>query len=196
MRYDSHSEGDYGDAVCVFRIKPGGPFYSQFHGRVEVIRIDGKRRIKSPRDAKQWARAKFLELRDYKDRGQTRRMFEEDAAPRSYVPLKSQPEDLYFVQCETTCRIKIGIAVDAQKRLRHLQTGSPTRLRVVAVIPGGAMGEVLHHRRFDDDHLHGEWFELSEELLAYINEVRGQTKEECADVLVPPNGPKKTDWDA
>lgn len=75
---------------------------------------------------------------------------------------------IYFVQGETTKRIKIGFTVNVTKRLMDMQQGSPDRLTLlwcyIAVIPH----ESELHRHFARWRVHGEWFEPHESLLRYI----------------------------
>jgi hypothetical protein len=54
--------------------------------------------------------------------------------------------------------IKLGRALHPEARLRDLQTGSPTELRILGVIPGGAAIETLLHEAFQGHHLRGEWY--------------------------------------
>jgi Meiotically up-regulated gene 113 len=71
---------------------------------------------------------------------------------------------IYFVQAVDGGPIKIGIAVDVDRRLRQLQTGSPVRLRVTRTMTGGAEKEVALHQRFKSNQLWGEWFAATPEL--------------------------------
>jgi hypothetical protein len=58
--------------------------------------------------------------------------------------------------------IKIGVAVDPQKRLNGLQTGNPRQLRLLGTVPGGTSLERGLHACFQARHVHGEWFRLTE----------------------------------
>jgi hypothetical protein len=75
----------------------------------------------------------------------------------------------YFIQSENGGNIKIGrTSQDPLKRLANLQTGSPTKLRIVGLIKGDKEEEL--HKRFDQYRVHGEWFSASDCLLDYIEE--------------------------
>jgi hypothetical protein len=65
---------------------------------------------------------------------------------------------VYFVFCETTQRIKCGLAANPVGRLRELQVGSPTRLRLLGSVGGGLQRERRLHRLLAAHHVHGEWF--------------------------------------
>ena len=79
---------------------------------------------------------------------------------------------VYFVEAVESKRIKIGFAHDVDVRVKLLQTGSPERLRVLAVIHSApASHERELHERFADARLHGEWFAPADALLAFIRHV-------------------------
>lgn len=76
---------------------------------------------------------------------------------------------VYYIACTETKRIKIGFTQGkVEKRLAALQTGSPTKLTVVAVHPGSDDDERRFHNRHSSKRLHGEWFEMDEELFIHI----------------------------
>lgn len=76
---------------------------------------------------------------------------------------------VYFIQAMGGGPIKIGSAADVTGRLQMLQTGSPVRLQVLAVIPGAdECGEFALHAQFAESRLHGEWFQPTPELLDVI----------------------------
>lgn len=76
---------------------------------------------------------------------------------------------VYFVQAVGGGPIKIGYAADVPARIDRLQTGSPTPLRVLAVIPGaGRSVETALHHRFRAVRSHGEWFHPVVELTDFI----------------------------
>lgn len=59
-------------------------------------------------------------------------------------------------------QVKIGYAVDPERRLRQLQTGSPHRLELRrTVCPATMAQEAELHRRFAAYRDHGEWFRLT-----------------------------------
>lgn len=61
--------------------------------------------------------------------------------------------------------VKIGTTGNVWHRMAQL--GHP---ELLGVVPGAYTVEREHHRRFADDHVHGEVFHASDQLLAYIEE--------------------------
>lgn len=78
---------------------------------------------------------------------------------------------VYFIQAQDSLAIKIGYAVDVEKRLAVLQTGCPEELVVVGMTQGTVADEKALHAKFNLDHIRGEWFRASDELVKYILEV-------------------------
>jgi len=69
---------------------------------------------------------------------------------------------VYCIHDKTTKRSKIGVAADPEARLRRLQTGCPTRLKLVDYFAGGRYVERAflhnyHHRRVFMHHRVSEW---------------------------------------
>lgn len=80
-----------------------------------------------------------------------------------------KPGWVYFIACSETKRCKIGYTrSDVNRRMKGLQTGAAGELCMIAKHPGTPETERAIHARFADQRLHGEWFEMSEELFAYI----------------------------
>lgn len=75
---------------------------------------------------------------------------------------------IYFVQGQRTGMIKIGHSDVVKTRLTTLRTGSPERLRVLALMDGTRHDEQELHRRFAAHRSHGEWFHPRDELLLFI----------------------------
>jgi len=73
---------------------------------------------------------------------------------------------VYFIKAGNV--VKIGIAANADKRLRELQTANPHRLELLGTITGGRSKEMELHERFHHLRLSGEWFTASAELLEYV----------------------------
>lgn len=75
---------------------------------------------------------------------------------------------VYFI-ADGTGHVKIGISNDVPARMAQLQTGNPTRLRLLAVCPGGEPLERQLHQQFAHVRAEGEWFQLTSELQALIS---------------------------
>lgn len=77
---------------------------------------------------------------------------------------------VYYIACPDTLRLKIGFTKgDPVARLRALRTGSPTEIRLMAVHAGTIDDEQTIHRYFDEQRLHGEWFEVDEALFEFMS---------------------------
>lgn len=83
---------------------------------------------------------------------------------------------VYFIQGIGGGPIKIGTSKDPRKRLAALQSGSPVALRLLAAIEGDERLEADLHVAFDDDRLHGEWFNNSENLVAFLGRILAESK--------------------
>jgi hypothetical protein len=89
--------------------------------------------------------------------------------PPAIAPWPSDP-GVYFVLAGD--RIKIGKAARVGQRLRELQTGSPQKLVLVAVAPGGLAEEAELHERFAAHRIQGEWFYLCPAVAEYAAKLR------------------------
>jgi Meiotically up-regulated gene 113 len=76
---------------------------------------------------------------------------------------------IYFVSDGTL--IKIGRAVNVQKRLQSMQTASVNRLTVLATLLAHISIERLIHRRFKEHRVSGEWFRPNSSLETFIGRI-------------------------
>lgn len=76
----------------------------------------------------------------------------------------------YAIQSERGGPIKLGLATDPQRRLSHLQTSHHEPLVILATWPGDGASEAAAHERWRHLRIRGEWFDPSEDLLAWIHE--------------------------
>lgn len=80
---------------------------------------------------------------------------------------------VYFIRSGARGPIKIGTTIHApHSRARGLQTGNPEELHVIAAVRGGPELEARLHGRFATSHLRGEWFNPTQELVAFIEGIR------------------------
>jgi len=84
-------------------------------------------------------------------------------------------EKVYFIGSEMG-QIKIGMALNPEKRLRGLQTSHPAKLTILATCDGGHAQEHAYHQMFASHRLHGEWFERHPDILAEIDHLNSQRK--------------------
>ena len=78
----------------------------------------------------------------------------------------------YIVEAIGTGTVKIGKAVDINKRLSGLQTGSPVELRVAASINEDIESD-LHHKHAKA-RIRGEWFEITPDIVSLVNRLGGK----------------------
>lgn len=71
--------------------------------------------------------------------------------------------------------IKIGVAIDPQKRLSEIQVGNPLKLELLASVPGDQNTERLLHRKFSAHRMSGEWFSPEPELLEVAKKMQSGT---------------------
>lgn len=103
---------------------------------------------------------------------------------RAFAQLFNIPDDIacgpsrtgavYFIESVGLERIKIGFAGEPEKRLRQLQTGSSSPLRLIGCIPGGQHLEAKLHNDFAHLRLDGEWFLATQELRGFIEMELGE----------------------
>ena len=82
----------------------------------------------------------------------------------------------YFIECERTGLIKIGVSEKPWGRLSKIQSDNPGELVMLAIVAKGEDYERAMHRLFERDHVRGEWFEKSTALTAYIDSLPDAVK--------------------
>lgn len=82
------------------------------------------------------------------------------------------PKVYFLADAQKPKFVKIGVAVDPQRRLFELQTGNPHTLEIKATTNGGYHLESALHRAFKDEWHKGEWYVLTPRLAAVINELQ------------------------
>lgn len=81
---------------------------------------------------------------------------------------------VYFIQSGQG-PIKIGMAVDVEKRRKSLQTAHPFPLTVLATTTGGGEQEKAYHERFKVHRKEGEWFAPHPDILTEVDRLNAQT---------------------
>ena len=79
---------------------------------------------------------------------------------------------VYFIASDDLLRVKIGTTDGLDRRRADLQRCCPSPLLLLAEIDGGYAVEATLHQRFADARLHGEWFQVTEDLAALIYDVQ------------------------
>lgn len=75
------------------------------------------------------------------------------------ILLERKGDFLYFIQAKGSGRIKIGRSKNPQRRLKTLQTGNASQLKMVANLDGLGWREKDLHNTLKKWRLKGEWFE-------------------------------------
>ena len=81
--------------------------------------------------------------------------------PEQARPAYLDARPVYFIQAGFHGPIKIGVAHDIEQRMASLQTAHWQKLRLLGTTPGGFALERDLHRKFAEQRLNGEWFDLS-----------------------------------
>lgn len=88
---------------------------------------------------------------------------------------------VYFIRDAERPEVKIGYSYSPTTRMKALQHNHPRPLQLLKTIYGFRAEEAALHRKFKQYRLHGEWFQLSDELVRFIGRRR--------PVKVPPRKP-------
>ena len=92
----------------------------------------------------------------------------------SEAPQMQQPRTGYIYVIGAPCvqAVKIGRAADVEARLNGLQTGSPFPLSVLwqRRVPNAKATEDALHKRFRDQRVRGEWFDLGPDAARIVRE--------------------------
>ncbi|WP_329474275.1 GIY-YIG nuclease family protein (plasmid) [Streptomyces sp. NBC_01723] len=89
---------------------------------------------------------------------------EGQAVPRTVPAPQTGTEDngwAYAISDASGAHVKIGCSQNVARRLKVLQTGYPTALRVLWQGAGGASMEAHLHARFARRRIRGEWFDFA-----------------------------------
>lgn len=78
---------------------------------------------------------------------------------------------IYFIRSYNQF-IKIGRSIEPDSRRKTLQTGSPIKLKVKAVLPGDYKTEKGLHELFAHIRYNGEWFRYTDELKWFIRAIQ------------------------
>lgn len=83
---------------------------------------------------------------------------------------------IYFAVARTTPTgpVKIGYTTDLKARISGLSVGMPGGITVLATLPGGIETEQYLHERFAGCRRSGEWFDLTDELRQFIQDVQNK----------------------
>jgi hypothetical protein len=97
-------------------------------------------------------------------------------------------EFVYLMQMGDDGPVKVGRALDPDKRCYELQCGNPEQLVVRDAIPGGATVESLLHQNFWEHRLMGEWFDCPAILIPFFAGLHEKAGAFLDERGVPPVG--------
>ena len=98
---------------------------------------------------------------------------------------------IYFIKCHSTVKIGYSGIDDIHIRLYALQVSSPFKLEVMKTINGSRILEKAFHKVFKPYRIRGEWYELNEKLVQYINGTPSG-KESISDLELERKASRKT----
>lgn len=75
---------------------------------------------------------------------------------------------IYFVRSGDA--VKIGYAAEPEKRIPSLRTGNPNEIVVLGLMDGDYDTERELHERFAHRRIRGEWFDIGDDVLAFIQQ--------------------------
>lgn len=75
---------------------------------------------------------------------------------------------VYAVECGG--RIKIGFSEDPQRRFNKIASDAPFPCELLGYWPGSVSDELAFHEQFKAVRVHGEWFAVTESLLAAVSD--------------------------
>lgn len=84
-------------------------------------------------------------------------------------PKPQHPGFIYFI--ESGGFIKIGYSKKWEKRVLSLKSANPQKIDVLLVIEGTREREGDLHARFQESRIRGEWYQPTQALLDYIDEL-------------------------
>ncbi len=95
--------------------------------------------------------------------------------------MKADEGAVYFLHAEQCGKIKIGFTTKLRARILALKAESPTPLHLLASAPGHYWDERKIHSKFIQSHSHGEWFDITPELVSLIEQVgmSGNLADDC-----------------
>lgn len=84
---------------------------------------------------------------------------------------------VYFAQTRIDLtKVKIGWTTNLESRQATMSVSVPGGISIMATLDGGKETEEYLHGLFEKDRVGGEWFNLSEELRAFIRDVQNGKK--------------------
>lgn len=92
---------------------------------------------------------------------------------------------VYFVQDSLSQNVKIGYANDVKSRIRQLQTGASSDLKLLLQIDGSMQLERRLHKKFAAFRISGEWFSPDKRIFDYIAKAKSKASKANAESWEP-----------
>lgn len=124
--------------------------------RIEALQVRLVKEQELTEDLKSQLRAARATIADLRKNG---------LPPR---PKWDGPMHIYFLQKGEDGPIKIGRSRNPERRCTNLQVYNPDPLHLIKAAPATAELEQELHKKFCANHVRGEWFTPTPELLSYI----------------------------
>lgn len=84
-------------------------------------------------------------------------------------------KQVYLIQSLENSYYKIGVSKHPRKRIRQLQTGNSSELKLIETYESNIADKIekILHQRYSHAHKEGEWFDLSiKNEITFINECK------------------------
>ena len=78
---------------------------------------------------------------------------------------------IYFIQVRGDGPVKIGYALNPEKRFQEVQTCNHDKLTLLHVVPGAYSLETKIHNHLKKYNIHGEWFRSDPKVMEYIQNI-------------------------
>lgn len=98
---------------------------------------------------------------------------------------------VYMIRAGDTGPVKLGFAVNPDRRIGGLQIGHPEKLTVLRIMEGCRAFEAALHRHFAPLRIRGEWFTHSDEMLGDLEHLRPAANNND----VSPSAPRAVKYD-
>lgn len=72
---------------------------------------------------------------------------------------------IYFIRCEPDGPVKIGWSDNVVQRAHQVKPHRSANMTIIRLVDAPKWAERWFHWRFNEQHLHGEWFSYDEEMM-------------------------------
>lgn len=86
-----------------------------------------------------------------------------------FVKTMQNITQIYFIYCPETCLVKIGRSNNIEKRIRTIQSISPSKISLLSCVTAHKSFEFYLHQKLKESRSHGEWFNADDRVLSVID---------------------------